>query len=220
VLLADDQAPARAGIKRSLEPHGFRVVAEASNASDAHRMAVASRPEVCLLAVELPGGGIEAARLVKHSVPSTKIVMMAASPSDEDLFGSLRAGADGYLPMSTSAARLPYAIRDVADGEAALPRALTARARHQASAEPARRPRRGRADRTRVRGSRAIADARAHLGDRGPPRYLRSDGPTPRVLGAAKAGDAQSPRCGRGVRAGRAAVTRGRLTRLDSTQSR
>lgn len=127
VLLADDHVPARAGIKGAIEPHGLRVVAEASNASDALRMAIAQRPDICVLAVALPGSGIEAARQIKRSLPATKIVMMTSSPSDEDMFGALRAGADGYLLMSTSASRLAHAFRGVACGEAALPRAMTAR---------------------------------------------------------------------------------------------
>jgi DNA-binding NarL/FixJ family response regulator len=127
VLLADDHVPARAGIKGAIEPHGLRVVAEASSAADALRMAMAQRPDICVLAVALPGSGIEAARQIKRSLPATKIVMMTGSPSDEDLFGALRAGADGYLLMSTSASRLPHAFLGVARGEAALPRAMTAR---------------------------------------------------------------------------------------------
>ncbi len=127
VLLADDHVPSRAGIKRAIEPHGLRVVAEASNASDALRMALASRPDVCVVAVGLPESGIEAARLIKQALPETKIVMMTAAARDEDMFGALRAGADGYLLMSTSAERLPHAIRGVAQGEAALPREMTAR---------------------------------------------------------------------------------------------
>lgn len=127
VLLADDHVPARAGIKGAIEPHGLRVVAEASNAADALRMAMAQRPDICVIAVALPGSGIEAARQIKRSLPTTKIVMMTGSPSDEDMFGALRAGADGYLLMSTSASRLAHAFRGVARGEAALPRAMTAR---------------------------------------------------------------------------------------------
>jgi DNA-binding NarL/FixJ family response regulator len=127
VLLADDQIPARSGIKRAIEPHGLRVVAEASTTADALRLATERRPDVCVLAVGLPGSGIEAARQIKRVLPETKIVMMAGSASDADLFGALRAGADGYLPMSTSARRLPYAILGVVHGEAALPRAATAR---------------------------------------------------------------------------------------------
>jgi DNA-binding NarL/FixJ family response regulator len=127
VLLADDHGAARAGIKGAIEPHGLRVVAEASNAGDALRMAIAQRPDICVLAVALPGNGIEAARQIKRSLPATKIVMMTGAANDEELFGALRAGADGYLLMSTSAGRLPHAFRGVARGEAALPRAMTAR---------------------------------------------------------------------------------------------
>ena len=127
VVLAYDQSPARVGIRRAIEPHGLRVVGEAASASEALRMALALRPEVCLLAVELPGNGIEAARAIKQALPATKIVMMTASPSEEDLFGALGAGADGYLLMSTPASRLAHVLRGVANGEAALPRWMTAR---------------------------------------------------------------------------------------------
>jgi DNA-binding NarL/FixJ family response regulator len=127
VLLADDQAPARAGIKRAIEPYGLSVVAEAANAEDALRLAQEWRPEVCVLAVGLPGQGIEAARAIKQALPETKIVMMTGSENEEDLLAALRAGADGYLLMSTPADRLPHAILGVVQGEAALPRKLTAR---------------------------------------------------------------------------------------------
>lgn len=127
VLLGDDHVPARAGIKHALEPHGLRVVAEASSSEEAVRMAVARQPDICVLSVALPGNGIEAARLIKQSLPATKIVMMTATARDEDMFGALRAGADGYLPMSTPADRLAHVLLGVANGEAALPRAMVAR---------------------------------------------------------------------------------------------
>jgi DNA-binding NarL/FixJ family response regulator len=127
VLVADDQVVARAGIKSAIEPHGLRVVAEVSDAAAAIRMAIATRPDVCVISVTLPGDGIEAARQIKASVGTTKIVMMTGAASDEELLGTLRAGADGYLPMSTSANRLPYAILGVMHGEAAVPRHMTTR---------------------------------------------------------------------------------------------
>jgi DNA-binding NarL/FixJ family response regulator len=127
VLIADDQVVARAGIKGAIEPHGLRVVAEASDAASAVRMAVARRPDVCVISVALPGNGIDAARQIKDAREETKIVMMTWSASDEELFAALRAGADGYLLMSTSASRLPHAIRGVVQGEAALPREMAAR---------------------------------------------------------------------------------------------
>jgi DNA-binding NarL/FixJ family response regulator len=126
VLLADDQVGTRVGIKFAIEPHGFRVVAEASSMAEAVAAAVRTDPDVCLVATGLPGNGIEAARLIKETVPRTKIVMLTASGRNDELLGALRAGADGYLLMTTSPARLPHAIRGVANGEAALPRAFTA----------------------------------------------------------------------------------------------
>jgi DNA-binding NarL/FixJ family response regulator len=127
VLLADDQVPVRVGIKRAIEPHGMRVVAETASTEEAVHAALAHRPDVCVIAVELPGNGIEATRQIKESLPATKIVMMTGSARDEDLFKALRVGADGYLLMSTPASRLPHAITGVMRGEAALPREMTGR---------------------------------------------------------------------------------------------
>lgn len=127
VVLADDHAPTREGILRALAPHGIRVVAAVSNATDAVTATLQHRPDVCVLAVRMPGNGIEAARQINQALPGVKIVMLTVSERDDDLFASLRAGADGYLLKSTSALRLPHAIRGVMRGEAALPREMTAR---------------------------------------------------------------------------------------------
>lgn len=126
VVLADNEIPTRAGVRRSLEADGFRVVAETSSASDAVASALRHRPDVCLLAVDMEGNGIVAAERIRNALPETKIVMLTASDRDEDLFAALRAGAHGYLLKSTSPDRLPHAVQGVLDGEAALPRRLTA----------------------------------------------------------------------------------------------
>jgi two-component system nitrate/nitrite response regulator NarL len=127
VLLADDHAPTRAGVRMALEESAFVVVAEATTAAEAIAGALAHRPDVCLLDIYMPGGGIEAAGEIGRALPGTAIVMLTASDSDEDLFAALRAGATGYLPKTTSADRLGQALEGVLAGEAALPRALTAR---------------------------------------------------------------------------------------------
>ena len=127
-LLADDHVATRAGVRRALESHGMRVVAEAAEAHHAVAAALTYRPSVCLLAIHMPGNGISAAEQIRAALPATKIVMLTASDRDEDLFAALQAGADGYLlKQATSLERLPYAIRGVLNGEAALPRPLTAR---------------------------------------------------------------------------------------------
>ena len=127
ILLADDDVATRTGVRLALESANLRVVAEVATAQAAVTEALRLQPDVCLLAIHLPGGGIEATRRIRDALPKIKIVMLTGSERDEDLFGSLRAGADGYLMASTSVDRLPHAIRGVVSGEAALPRQMTAR---------------------------------------------------------------------------------------------
>jgi len=124
VVLADDQDATRAGVRRALTPHGFRIVAEVQTAAAAVSAALEHRPDVCMLEVRMPGNGIDAARRISEDLPGTKIVMLTSSERHEDLVAALRAGADGYLLKTTSADRLPYAIRGVLRGEAALPREM------------------------------------------------------------------------------------------------
>lgn len=126
VLIADGQVATRRGIRGAIEVHGMHVVAEAADLASAVQMALTERPHVCVIAAALPGGGMEATRRIKSALTTTKIVMMTQSASDDELFRALRAGVDGYLLMSTSAGRLPHAIAGVVNGEAALPRKMTA----------------------------------------------------------------------------------------------
>ena len=126
VVLADDQAATRAGVRRVLTPHGFRIVAEVENAAEAVIAALKHRPDVCILEIRIPGNGIAAARRISEELPETKIVMLTASERHDDLLAALRAGAHGYLLKTTSADRLPHALRGVLAGEAALPRTMAA----------------------------------------------------------------------------------------------
>jgi DNA-binding NarL/FixJ family response regulator len=127
VVLADDHAATRAGVRLALELGGFEVVAEAATADDAVAAALRDRPSVCLLDIYMPGGGIVAAERIAASLSETAIVMLTVSGSEQDLFDALRAGASGYLLKTTDPDRLPLALHGVLSGEAALPRALTAR---------------------------------------------------------------------------------------------
>jgi DNA-binding NarL/FixJ family response regulator len=102
-------------------------VAEAPDAFGAIDAAVRERPDLCLLDVHMPGGGVRATWEITARVPRTKIVMLTVSRDDRDLFAALQAGAAGYLLKDMDTARLPYALADVLEGQAALPRALVAR---------------------------------------------------------------------------------------------
>jgi DNA-binding NarL/FixJ family response regulator len=124
VVIADDHPATRLGVRMALMRGGFDVVAEVADADGAVGAVLRERPDVCLLDVAMPGGGIEAARQVAEQAPSTSVVMLTVSNSTDDVLAALRAGAVGYLPKDTSPDRLPAALCGVLKGEAALPRAL------------------------------------------------------------------------------------------------
>jgi DNA-binding NarL/FixJ family response regulator len=127
VLLADDHAPTRSGVRHVLERDGFVVCAEVASGTAAVEAALAEQPEVCLLDIRMPGGGIAAASAIAQALPDTAIVMLTVSRDDADLFDALRAGACGYLLKDVDRAELPAALRGALAGEAPLPANLVAR---------------------------------------------------------------------------------------------
>lgn len=127
IVIADDHAATRGGVRAALEEGGFDVCAEADDAAGAVEAALRERPDLCLLDIQMPGNGIEAAAEIARGLPGTRVVMLTVSVSDDDLFLALRAGARGYLLKDTDPDRLPLALRGVLNGEAALPRSLVAR---------------------------------------------------------------------------------------------
>ena len=128
VLIADDHAPTRADIRSILEEDGrFTVLWEAGDAPAAVAAAVEGKPQVCLLDVRMPGGGVAAAWEISARLPDTKIVMLTVSRDDKDLFAALRAGASGYLLKDVAPDRLADALEAVLSGESALPGSLVAR---------------------------------------------------------------------------------------------
>lgn len=127
IVIADDHAPTRAGVRMALEDAGMAVVAEAATGPDAVAAVLAEQPDVALLDINMPGGGIAAARAIGDAAPGVAVVMLTVSRDDADLFQALLAGARGYLLKDTDPVRLPAALRGVVAGEAALPRGLVAR---------------------------------------------------------------------------------------------
>ncbi len=127
IVIADDHQVTRLGVRMALMRGGFQVVGEAADCEAAVEAVVRAHPDVCLLDVGIPGGGIETARRVAEAAPETSVVMLTVSTNTEDLLEALRAGALGYLPKDTSPERLPAALRGVLKGEAALPRTLVGR---------------------------------------------------------------------------------------------
>lgn len=126
VLVADDHPLARLGIRIALGDR-FDVCAEAGDADSAVAAARREEPDICLLDVDMPGNGIAAAARILAELPDTRVVMVSAARDDETLFAAVRAGAVGYLPKEMALARLPEALCGVFEGEAAVPRDVTAR---------------------------------------------------------------------------------------------
>jgi DNA-binding NarL/FixJ family response regulator len=128
VLIADDHEPTRAELGRALAADpAFEVCALVADAPRAVAAAVAERPDICLLDVRMPGGGVAAAWEIGARRPAAKIVMFTVSDDDADLFAALRAGAHGYLLKSMSLPLLREALLGVWAGEAAMQPALVAR---------------------------------------------------------------------------------------------
>lgn len=127
VVIADDQATIRTGVRAALEADGIEVVAEAADASGAVAACREHGPDLCLLDVDMPGNGISACRALRDEYPDVAPVMLTVSMEDDDLFDALQAGAVGYLLKTTPPARIGDALRGVLEGEAALPRTLVSK---------------------------------------------------------------------------------------------
>lgn len=125
VLLADDHRLVRLSLREDLEGAGFEICAEATTAAEAIEAAVREDPDLCLLDVSMPGGGLHAAAQITLSLPSTKVVMLTASSQEEHLLEAVRVGACGYLLKEDDPTRLPIALREVLAGVPAFPRRLT-----------------------------------------------------------------------------------------------
>jgi two-component system nitrate/nitrite response regulator NarL len=128
ILIADDHAPTRQDVREAIEQDGrLEVCAEVADAVAAVDAAVRERPDLCLLDVRMPGGGLAAAWEITARLPDTKVVMLTVSADDDDLFAALRAGASGYLLKDLPPARLLPALLEALEGEAAIPRSLVSR---------------------------------------------------------------------------------------------
>jgi len=122
VLLADDHALVRAGIRALLQGlEGVTVVAEAGNGSEVLELARKHRPDVVLLDISMPGlGGLEASAQLKQELPEVRVVMLSMHANEEYVLQSLRAGAAGYMLKDSATAELEFALKAVMQGETYL----------------------------------------------------------------------------------------------------
>jgi len=126
LVVVDDHALFRAGLISLLgEMNDFQVVGEASDGGSAIDVVSRTKPDVVLLDVNMPGvGGVETVRLLKKT-ETCRILMLTISKSEEDLFGAITAGADGYLLKNAEPDELRKSILLVSQGMAVLSPQIT-----------------------------------------------------------------------------------------------
>jgi DNA-binding NarL/FixJ family response regulator len=130
-VIADDHPATRLGVRMALMRDGFQVLGEAADRDGAVSAVLRERPDMCLLDISMPGGGIQAAATLAVMAPGTAVVMLTVSDSSEDLLAALRAGAVGYLPKDTRPDGLPSTLRGVLRGEPALSPTLVGHILHE-----------------------------------------------------------------------------------------
>jgi DNA-binding NarL/FixJ family response regulator len=117
VVLADDHALVRAGLRRILEISGNVVVGEAGDGLQVVPVVEQTRPEVLLLDLGMPGlHGLDVLREVTRRVPSTRVLVVSAYSRDDFVISAFRNGAAGYLLKGAEADELIQALGEVARG--------------------------------------------------------------------------------------------------------
>ena len=129
MLLADDHALFRQGLKSLLEAEGdFRVVGEAKDGWEALRHALEVRPDVILMDIQMPGlDGVQATQAILEEWPQARVIILTMYRQDAYVFEAVKAGARGYLLKDADAKALIEAIRRVHAGEVLLDAELAGR---------------------------------------------------------------------------------------------
>lgn len=127
VAIVDDHPLFREGVAHTLNAQpGIEVVAEGASGADAIRIAGEHLPDVMLLDVSMPGGGLQAARTIAAQYPVVKVVMLTVSEEEDDVTAALRAGARAYILKGVAARELVAILRSVANGEVYVTPSLAA----------------------------------------------------------------------------------------------
>jgi DNA-binding NarL/FixJ family response regulator len=122
VILADDHAVVRAGIRQFLEQApDIQVVAEADDGEMAQAVVTQHVPDVIVLDVQMPyASGIEVTRWVRTNYPNVGVLVLTAYDDDPYVMAVLQAGANGYVLKTASPTDIIEAVRDVFEGKSAL----------------------------------------------------------------------------------------------------
>lgn len=122
VLLADDHPLIIAGVRRTIEHlDDMEVVGEANSGPALMQLVERRGPDIVLMDLRMPGcDGVEATRILRESVPDTKVIVLTTYADDRSVLSALRAGARGYLTKDSGAPEIHDALRQVLDNDAAI----------------------------------------------------------------------------------------------------
>jgi DNA-binding NarL/FixJ family response regulator len=121
VLLVDDHNLVRNGIASLLKAHNIEVAGEASDGLEALEKTRQLKPDIILMDINMPRlNGLEATRLIKTEMPNVKIIMLTVSEEEENLFDSLKSGAEGYLLKDIKSDEFLKLLNGVTKDEAAI----------------------------------------------------------------------------------------------------
>jgi DNA-binding NarL/FixJ family response regulator len=128
VAIIDDHPMFREGVVTVLMGvEGIEVVREGTTAADALRIAQEVLPDVMLLDIGVPGGGVEAAASIARACPDVRTVMLTASENEQHVMSALQAGARGYILKGSSGHEVVEVVRAIAKGESYMAPNLAAR---------------------------------------------------------------------------------------------
>lgn len=127
VAIVDDHPLFREGVAFTLGAQpDVEIVGEGESAADALRIAAERMPDIMLLDVSMPGGGLSAVREIAAAFPVIKVVMLTVSEEEDDVTAALRAGARAYVLKGVAARELVRILRSVAEGEVYVTPSLAA----------------------------------------------------------------------------------------------
>jgi DNA-binding NarL/FixJ family response regulator len=142
VLIADDQALVRVGLRKILEVEPeMSVAGEAGDGDEAVAEARRLRPDVVLMDIRMPVlDGIEATRRIVQAQPATRVLILTTFGLDAYVYDALRAGASGFMLKDAPPEEIAAAVRIVARGEALLAPAVTRSVIEEFARRPAPAP--------------------------------------------------------------------------------
>jgi DNA-binding NarL/FixJ family response regulator len=142
IAVVDDHPLFREGIVHTLRSaHALDIVGEGASAQDAIQIAEKERPDILLIDISMPGGGIEATRSIVRTSPFIKIIVLTISEREDDVTKALEAGAKGYILKGTSGSDLVETLLAVSRGDSYVTPTLAARLlSHATRQEPTRAP--------------------------------------------------------------------------------